>query len=200
MLFVGTLFVSRFKEVVPINFYIQMESNQDSTTLAQQIQALAATVEELTRQNQEMKLQLQQEENRSKGNPEDEGDSQRRSDRQRPISPNEQNSDILREMRKEMDKLRNAIKEKTDRSVDRLVRATDSPFITAVLECPVPSKFRLPQLKPFDGLKDPQDHLNTFKTTLGLQQPLDEILCHSFPHHSQRSYKKMVHKVANIVS
>ena len=190
----------RFEKVVPINFYIQMESNQDSTTLAQQIQALAATVEELTRQNQEMKLQLQQEENRSKGNPEDEGDSQRRSDRQRPISPNEQNSDILREMRKEMDKLRNAIKEKTDRSVDRLVRATDSPFITAVLECPVPSKFRLPQLKPFDGLKDPQDHLNTFKTTLGLQQPLDEILCHSFPHHSQRSYKKMVHKVANIVS
>ena len=190
----------RFEKVVPINFYIQMESNQDSTTLAQQIQALAATVEELTRKNQEMKLRLQQEKNRSKGNPEDEGDSQRRSDRQRPISPNEQNSDILREMRKEMDKLRNAIKEKTDRSVDRLVRATDSPFITAVLECPVPSKFRLPQLKPFDGLKDPQDHLNTFKTTLGLQQPLDEILCHSFPHHSQRSYKKMVHKVANIVS
>ena len=28
---------------------------------------------------------------------------------------------------------------------------------------------------------DPQDHLNTFKTTLGLQQPPNEILCHSFP-------------------
>ena len=25
------------------------------------------------------------------------------------------------------------------------------------------------------------DHLNTFKITLGLQQPPDEILCHSFP-------------------
>ena len=68
-----------------------------------------------------------------------------------------------------MDKLRNAIKEKTDRSVDRLIRVTDSPFIAAVLECPIPSKFRLPQLEPFDGLKDPQDYLNTFKTTLGLQ-------------------------------
>ena len=55
-----------------------MESNQDPTALAQQIQALAATVEELTRQNQEMKLLLQQEENRSKGNLEDEGNSQRR--------------------------------------------------------------------------------------------------------------------------
>ena len=28
---------------------------------------------------------------------------------------------------------------------------------------------------------DPLDHLNTFKTTLGLQQPPDEIPCHSFP-------------------
>ena len=80
-----------------------------------------------------------------------------------------------------MDKLMSAIKEKTDQSVDRLVRTTDSPFTAAVLECPVPSKFRLPQLEPFYGLKDPQEHLNTFKTTLGLQQPPDEILCCSFP-------------------
>ena len=57
-----------------------MESNQDSEALTQQVQALATTVEELTRQNQEMKLRLQHEENRSKGSPEDEGNSQRRSD------------------------------------------------------------------------------------------------------------------------
>ena len=84
-------------------------------------------------------------------------------------------------MRKEMDELRSTIKEKTERSMDRLVKATDSPFTTAILECPVPSKFWLPQLEPFDGLKDLQDHLNTFKTILGLQQPPDEILCRSFP-------------------
>ncbi|XP_023880001.1 uncharacterized protein LOC111992366 [Quercus suber] len=84
-------------------------------------------------------------------------------------------------MRREMNELRTAIKEKTEQSVDRLVRATDSPFTPVVLECPLPSKFRLPQLEPFDGLKDPQDHLNTFRTTLGLQQPPDEILCRSFP-------------------
>ena len=158
-----------------------MESNQDPTTLAQQIQARATTVEELTRQNQEMKLLLQQEENRSKSNSEDKGNSQRRGDRQRPVSPDDQNSNLFREMRKEMDELRSAIKEKTERSVDRLVRATDSPFTTVVLECPVPSKFRLPQLESFNGLKDPQDHFNTFKTTLGLQQSPDEILCRSFP-------------------
>ena len=132
-----------------------MESNQDSAALAQQIQVLAATVEELTRQNQEMKLRLQQEENRSKGNPKDEGDSQRRSDQPRPISPDDWNSNLLREMRKEMDELRSDIKEKIKQSVDRLVRATDSPFTAAVLECLMPSKFWLPQLEPFDRLKDP---------------------------------------------
>ena len=163
-----------------------MEPNPDSTALAQQVQALAATIE-LTKQNKEMKLQLQQvqqaqqEENRSKDNLEGEGDSHKRSIHQRPTTPDEHNSDLFREMRKEMDELRNAIKEKTDRSVDRMVRATDSPFTSAMLKCPVPLKFRLPQLEPFDGLRDPQDHLNTFKTTLGLQQPPDEILCRSFP-------------------
>ncbi|XP_075663426.1 uncharacterized protein LOC142633022 [Castanea sativa] len=75
-----------------------------------------------------MRLRLQQEKNQSKDDQEDEGDSHGRSDRRRPTTPDEQNSDLLREMR----------------------------------------------------LKDPQDHLNTFKTTLGLQQPPDEILCRSF--------------------
>ena len=53
-----------------------MESNPDSAALAQQVQALAATIEELTRQNQEMKLrlqQVQQAQQKSKGNPDEEG-------------------------------------------------------------------------------------------------------------------------------
>ena len=79
-----------FENLVSINFYIQMESNPDSATLAQQVQALVATVEELTKGNQEMKLrlqQVQQEENSSKDNTEGEGDSHRRSSHQRPITP-----------------------------------------------------------------------------------------------------------------
>ena len=84
-------------------------------------------------------------------------------------------------MRNEIDELRRVIKGKMDRSLDRMVRMTDSPFTATVLECPVPSKFFPPQLEPFDGLKDPLDHLNTFKMTLSLQQPPDEILCRSFP-------------------
>ena len=97
-----------------------MESNPNSAALAQQVQALAATIVELTKQNQEMKLrlqQVQQEENRSKGNSDEEGDSHRRSIHQRPTTSDEENSDLVQEMRKKMDELRNAIKEKTDRSV-----------------------------------------------------------------------------------
>ena len=84
------IFVFRFKNVVSINIYIQIESHPDSTTLALQVQALVTIVEELTRQNQEMRLQLQQEENRSRPNQEDEGNSYRRSDHRKPTTPDEQ--------------------------------------------------------------------------------------------------------------
>ena len=124
-----------------------------------------------------MRQRLQQEDNRSETNRGDEGDSQKK----RLSTLEGVYSDLFREMRKEMNELRSAIKEKMDWSLDRMVQKTDSPFTLAVQECPVPSKFCLPQLEPFDGLKDLLDHLNTFKTTLGLQQPLDKILCRSFP-------------------
>ena len=111
-----------------------------------------------------MRQRLQQEDNRTNVNEDNRVDS----NRSYTSTPEETNSDLLKEMRKEMDELRNAIKEKTDQSLDRIVRKMDSPFTVVIQECPVPSKFRLPQLEPFDGLKDPLDHLNTFKTTLGL--------------------------------
>ena len=95
-------------------------------------------------------------------------DDDRNSQKKRLSTLEGASSDLLKEMRKEMDELRNAIKEKTDRSLDKMVRRTESPFTMVVLECPIPSKFHLPQLKPFDGLKDPLDHFNTFKMTLGL--------------------------------
>ena len=141
---------------------MESTTSQDHVALAVQVQSLAAMVEELTKQNQEMRQQLQQEENRTNVNGDD-------NNGRRTSTPEEMNSNLLKEMRKEMDELRNVIREKTDQSLDRIVRKTDSPFTVVVQECPVPSKFHLPQLEPFDGLKDPLDHLNTFKTTLGLQ-------------------------------
>ena len=90
-----------------------------------------------------MRLQLQQKGNHSETNRDDDGDSQRRDNCRRPVTLEGLSSDLVREMRREMDDLRNAIMEKTNRSLDRMVRTTDSPFTTAVLECSVPSKFHL---------------------------------------------------------
>jgi len=50
-------------------------------------------------------------------------------------------------MSREMDELRNMMREKMDWNLDGMVKRTDSPFTTRILECPLPSKFRLPQLK-----------------------------------------------------
>ena len=119
---------------------MESNANQDPIALALQIQTFAATVEELTRQNQEMRQRLQQEDNRLDTNQDDDRDIQKR----RPSTPEGANSDLLKEMRKEMAELRNAIKEKTNWSLDRMVRRTNSPFTMVVLACPIPSKFRLP--------------------------------------------------------
>ena len=57
----------------------------------------------------------------------------------------------------------------------------DSPFTTEVLNRPLPQKFRLPQLKSFDGLRDPLDHIESFKTLMLLQMTPDEVMCRAFP-------------------
>ena len=107
---------------------MESNANQDPVALVVQIQSLAATVEELNRQNQEMRQRLQQKDNRSETNRDDDEDSHRK----RLGTPKGANSDLLREMRKEMNKLRNAFKEKTERSLDRMVRKTNSLFTLAV--------------------------------------------------------------------
>ena len=51
-------------------------------------------------------------------NQDNDADSQRRDDCRPSAIPEEPSSDLLREMRREIDKLRSAIKEKTDRNLD----------------------------------------------------------------------------------
>ena len=66
-------------------------------------------------------------------------------------------------------------------NLDGVLKRIDSPFTASVLECPLPPKFRLPQLEFYDGTKDPFDHIGAFKTILNLQQTPDEVICRSFP-------------------
>ena len=86
----------------------------------------------------------------------------------------------LHNMRKEMDKLKSAVKDKGGENLDGMIRRTDSSFITEVLNRPFPSKFRLPQLESYDSFKDPLDHIESFKTLILLQMTLDKVMCKAF--------------------
>ena len=86
----------------------------------------------------------------------------------------------LYNMRKEMDELRNAIKDKGGENLDGMIRRMDLPFTTEVLNRPLPPKFHLPQLESYDGSKDPLDHIESFKTLMLLQMTPDEVMCRAF--------------------
>ena len=87
----------------------------------------------------------------------------------------------LRNMKREMDKLRNAVKDRALENLDEIIQMTDSPFTIEVLNHPLPPKFRLPQLKSFDYLRDPLDQIESFKTLMLLLMTPDEVMCRAFP-------------------
>ena len=62
-----------------------------------------------------------------------------------------------------------------------LVNWTDSPFTTSVNSFPLSSKFRMPHMDSYNGVKDPLDHLETFKNLMHLQGVADAIMCRAFP-------------------
>ena len=52
--------------------------------------------------------------------------------------------------------------------LDDLVNRIDSPFTASVNCFPLSYKFRMSQIDSYDGVKDPLDHLETFKTLMHL--------------------------------
>ena len=76
---------------------------------------------------------------------------------------------MMKNMRKELDEVKNAMKGKTMINLDSMIKRIDSLFTTSILECPLPLKFRLPQLEVYNGTKDSLDHIGAFKTILNLQ-------------------------------
>ena len=88
---------------------------------------------------------------------------------------------MMKNMRKELDEVKNTMKGKIAINLDGVIKRTYSPFTANVLECPLPPKFHLPQLEVYDGTKDPLDHIGAFKTILSLQQTPDEVICRTFP-------------------
>ena len=74
----------------------------------------------------------------------------------------------------------NALKGRVSSNLDDLVNRTNSSFTASVSSFPLPHKFRMPQIDSYDGIKDPLDHLETFKTLMHLQGVADEIMCRAF--------------------
>ena len=80
-----------------------------------------------------------------------------------------------------MEVMMNALKGQVSSDLDDLVNRTDSPFTASINSFPQPHKFRMPQIDSYDGVKDPLDHLETFKTLMHLQGVADAIMCRAFP-------------------
>ena len=74
----------------------------------------------------------------------------------------------------------NALKGRVSSDLDDLVNRTDSLF-TAFINCfPLLYKFCMPHIDSYDGVKDPLDHLETFKTLMHLQGVANEIMYKAF--------------------
>ena len=76
--------------------------------------------------------------------------------------------------------MKEVVKGRAPNTMDTLVQQTESPFIAEVLRYPLPAKFRMPQVETFDGVKDPVDHLNTYKNQMELHGYQDPVWCRAF--------------------
>ena len=147
--------------------------------MAQQIQALTAYVQELMKQNEELKRRAHPEgsnalHHRCSRSRHDEEASGPKNIKGKDVieytgQSMHDNDHMMKSLRRELDKVKNAMKGKMAMNLNSMLKWTDSPFTASVLECSLPSKFHLPQLEFYDGTKDPFDHIGAFKIILNLQ-------------------------------
>ena len=180
---------------------VQGDEPPRSTALERQVQTLMTAVERLTKQNHDLEEQLHQrdvghnvqednqEDSSERGEPErlEGSNAPSRLERQNLSLPSFMNappSPIIAEMQamnEQMKVMMNTLKGQVSSNLDDLVNKTDSPFTPSINSFPLPQKFRMPQIESYDGVKDPLDHLETFKTLMHLQGVPNEIMCRAFP-------------------
>ena len=84
-------------------------------------------------------------------------------------------------IKEHMEVIMNAFKGQVSSDLDDLVNQTDSSFTALVNSFPLPHKFHMPQIDSYDGVKNPLDHLETFKALMHLQGVVAKIMCRAFP-------------------
>ena len=76
--------------------------------------------------------------------------------------------------------MKEVVRGRAPNTMDTLVQQIESPFTAEVLHFPLPTKFRMPQVEAFDGVRDPVDHLNTYKNQMELHGYQDPMRCRDF--------------------
>ena len=180
---------------------VQGDEPPQSTALERQVQTLMTAVERLTKQNHDLEEQLRQRDaghNVQEDNQEDSserGEPERPKGSNTPSRPERQNLSLpslmdttpppiiaeMQAMKEQMEVMMNALKGRVFSDLDDLVNKTDSLFTPSINSFPLPQKFCMSQIESYDGVKDPLDHLETFKTLMHLQRVSDEIMCRAFP-------------------
>ena len=74
----------------------------------------------------------------------------------------------FKSLQQELSRVKEVVRGRAPDTMDTLVQQTESPFTVEVLHFPLPAKFRMPQVEAFDGVRDPIDHLNTYKNQMEL--------------------------------
>ena len=86
----------------------------------------------------------------------------------------------FKSLQQELSRVKAVVRGRTPNTMDTLVQQTESPFAAEILHYPLPAKFRMLQVETFDGVKDPVDHLNTYKNQMELHGYHDLVRCRAF--------------------
>ena len=76
--------------------------------------------------------------------------------------------------------MKEVVRGRAPETMDTLIQQTESPFTAEVLHFPLTAKFSMPQVEAFDDVRDPVDHLNTYKNQMELHGYQDPVRCRAF--------------------
>ena len=128
----------------------------DLVVMAQRIQALTANVQELMKQSEELKRKVrpgtmtmsQSRHNRNDNDDEAYSPENNRRDILEHTAQSTRGGDqMMKNMRKELDEVKNTMKGNIAINLDGMIKRIDSPFTASVLECSLPPKYYLLQLE-----------------------------------------------------
>ena len=64
--------------------------------------------------------------------------------------------------------------------LDNITAEPELPFTYDIMVAKYPPRFHLPQMEPYDGQRDPTEHLELYRTLIEVQEASQAILCRAF--------------------